>query len=330
MKRLLFLGLFVILALLVGSVMLTRCRSATVVDPQAAVGTETPAPTEEPIITPEPQASPTGPAFAAFTDPGPFAIGAVVDVPFQLIGAHDLHAISVIVFTPIMNIRVLDAELNTPETQVSPGPLPPGAMVLQNTFDASGRVTYEVAGLEYTQDPVRTLFVMQMVGMSPGMGELMVDSIKAWRVDGSEIEILPQPAFLEVLDQSVGDPIPQETLVFQVTAQPVAPAGVVAQGVYYRLRAGQNLYRVAQEFGSTVEAIAQANNITDVHAVSAGRLLHIPVTPSVGRAAYYVGPGDTLYGIARYFNLTVESLAAQNGLQSPYHLRAGQWVVLTP
>ena len=64
--------------------------------------------------------------------------------------------------------------------------------------------------------------------------------------------------------------------------------------------------------------------------ISSRTLLHIPVAPPLGQAAYLVTPGDTFYSIARVFGFTVEELAAQNNITTPQYLKVGQWIVLRP
>lgn len=50
--------------------------------------------------------------------------------------------------------------------------------------------------------------------------------------------------------------------------------------VFHRILPGQNIFRLALRYGSTVEAIKRANGIRDVHRVPAGMLLRIPVSCS--------------------------------------------------
>lgn len=125
----------------------------------------------------------------------------------------------------------------------------------------------------------------------------------------------PTPAPLPPLSQVITEPI---------QVQP--------NSVYYRIHPTQTLYRLSKMFNTTVEAIMEANDIEDVRAVRAGRVLRIPVTPPVGNAAYLVSTRETLYSTAKAFGLTVEELAAFNGIAPAAYndVEIGQWLVLRP
>lgn len=53
--------------------------------------------------------------------------------------------------------------------------------------------------------------------------------------------------------------------------------------VFHRILPGENIFRLALRYGSTIEAIKRANGIQDVHRVPAGKLLRIPVLCSRSR-----------------------------------------------
>jgi LysM repeat protein len=93
---------------------------------------------------------------------------------------------------------------------------------------------------------------------------------------------------------------------------------------------GENLYRIALRYGTSVDAIVAANRLPNANLIQAGQLLLVPVRPPTGTAAYVIQPGDTLYSIARRFGKTVETLAALNGIAAPYTIRAGQTLVIAP
>lgn len=59
--------------------------------------------------------------------------------------------------------------------------------------------------------------------------------------------------------------------------------------------------------------------------VTVSQLLKLPAsTPPASGAKYTVKAGDTLYSIAKRYNVTVNALAAANKITSPYIIRVGQ------
>jgi len=95
--------------------------------------------------------------------------------------------------------------------------------------------------------------------------------------------------------------------------------------VTYTVVAGDSLGLIAEQYGTTVEAIQALNGLTDVN-IFVGQELLIPgddggaatpqPTPSTpgGTTVYVVQPGDSGFGIALEFDLTLEQLAAANGM----------------
>ena len=88
----------------------------------------------------------------------------------------------------------------------------------------------------------------------------------------------------------------------------------------YIVKAGDNLYSIAQKFGTTVDAIKKLNNLTS-NTLSIGQVLRIPSSgsssePETGTTTYTVKAGDTLYGIANRFGTTVDAIKSLNNLTS--------------
>jgi len=92
----------------------------------------------------------------------------------------------------------------------------------------------------------------------------------------------------------------------------------------YVVAAGDSLGLIAEEFETTVEAIQAANGLTDTN-IFVGQELVIPggdggagasPTPSTpgNTEVYVVQPGDSGFGIALEFGITLEELAAANGM----------------
>ena len=119
------------------------------------------------------------------------------------------------------------------------------------------------------------------------------------------------------------------------------PQGPVVQEstVVHVVRSGETLFSIAQHYGTTVEAIAQANHIADPRQIQVGQQLVIPTSgttpspPSTGSGehspdTYVVQPGDTLSLIARRYSTTVQAIAELNGILNPNLIHVGQRLLI--
>jgi LysM repeat protein len=124
-------------------------------------------------------------------------------------------------------------------------------------------------------------------------------------------------------------------LALVLTAAVPAVIAAPAQDTTYTVRPGDNLYRIALQFGVSVNDIVRRNNIANPNLIFVGQVLTIPGAsgpaqpsqPAPGGGAtqpppatggtggtYVVRGGDTLWGISRRFGTTVDALKAANGL----------------
>lgn len=110
---------------------------------------------------------------------------------------------------------------------------------------------------------------------------------------------------------------------------------------WYHVRAGDTLYDIARQHGTTVSAIASVNNLYDLNVIYVGQKLHIPdcngqdgtgnptYPPDNSKCTKYaVKPYDTLYGIAIATGDTVSGIASRNNLVNPNWIYAGQWLTV--
>ena len=141
-------------------------------------------------------------------------------------------------------------------------------------------------------------------------------------VDTSE----EQPAeTVEATPESIANPTPEPV----VTTQPVT----VTPGKHV-IKAGETLYRIAVTYGTTVEAISQANSITNPSLIHPGQELTIPSgtssgTPSsplpiTGGNVYIVKQGDNLFRIGLKYGFDQYYLARYNGIDNVSMIYVGQ------
>jgi LysM repeat protein len=121
-----------------------------------------------------------------------------------------------------------------------------------------------------------------------------------------------------------------------VAAAPLDHAQRQEQNVHV-VQPGENLFRIALRYGTTIGAIMAANGLTDSRTIVVGQRLVIPRGSSGGAAAgpaattgdnHTVQRGDTLTRIALRYGVTVEALMRANGLTSGQNIYAGQQLVI--
>jgi len=118
-------------------------------------------------------------------------------------------------------------------------------------------------------------------------------------------------------------------------------AAVVSAATYI-VQPGDTLWRISRQFGTTVDAIVQANNIPNPNLIYVGQVLEIPgdapapppapgptATPGPAPAppttqTYVVQPGDTLSKIAARFGTTVQAIAQANNIVNVNLIFVGQ------
>jgi LysM repeat protein len=116
------------------------------------------------------------------------------------------------------------------------------------------------------------------------------------------------------------------------TMGPIPPtntpvAGPTPAPVQYTVQWGDTVYSIARKYGTTVEAIAQANSLSANYLIKVGQTLTIPGQP-VSTNVYVVQPGDTLYSIAVRFGVSWQTLASVNTILNPALLQVGQRLVI--
>ena len=99
----------------------------------------------------------------------------------------------------------------------------------------------------------------------------------------------------------------------------------------YTVKAGDTLSGIAAKYGTTYQALASYNGISNPNKISVGQKIKIPSVGSSGSAStgggdtvYTVKSGDTLSGIAAKYGTTYQTLASYNGISNPNKISVGQ------
>ena len=127
----------------------------------------------------------------------------------------------------------------------------------------------------------------------------------------------------------------------------------------YTVKSGDTVYSIAWRYELDPEDFADWNNLGDSKLIKAGQRLHTRepayfhasrsnADARVGQIAYVPDPtvqvidsypdqgkvqvqkGDTLYGLSKRYDISVERLAQLNQLRKPYVLQPGQTIFLKP
>lgn len=107
---------------------------------------------------------------------------------------------------------------------------------------------------------------------------------------------------------------------------------LVASGAAYTVERGNTLSEIAARSGTSVSALAKANDLTDPNLIYVGQRLTIPdrardtggsPSPATSARTHVVGAGESLGSIASRFGLTIEQLARANGITDPSRVMAG-------
>jgi len=155
-------------------------------------------------------------------------------------------------------------------------------------------------------------------------------------------------AMAEAPSTATPNPSPTPTAIYTMalTATPLAsptpsPTPTLPPNqTVHTVQSGEVITNIAKQYGTTVKAILQANNLKDNTIIRPGQVLKIPLPvadvptptptmmPSPTPVTYVVRSGDTLSDIAAKFNTTAAALMKVNGITDPTGIHAGAVLVI--
>ena len=119
-------------------------------------------------------------------------------------------------------------------------------------------------------------------------------------------------------------------------ASPSASASATSQVITgtHIVSAGESLASIARRYGTSVEAIAQVNGLTNPQLIFVGTQLTIAegvaepsiATTPTGTSVHVVAPGETLGAIAARFGTSVQALITSNDLADANLIKPGQQI----
>jgi len=117
-------------------------------------------------------------------------------------------------------------------------------------------------------------------------------------------------------------------LLIGLSIGPVWAAPAATNQIVHVVRWGENLIYIAGQYGTSVQAIMNANGLGNPNRIYAGQRLLIPGTapapaPTCGQV-YVIQAGDTLSGIAYRFGISMYALVQANGIVNPNSIYYGQ------
>ena len=96
----------------------------------------------------------------------------------------------------------------------------------------------------------------------------------------------------------------------------------------YRLKYGETLLDVAKRFDTNENFLKEINNIYFTDTIRQGMDIIVPKTNDNYYNTYVIETGDSLYKIARKYNINPELLASINGLDEDDYIYPGQEILI--
>ncbi len=110
---------------------------------------------------------------------------------------------------------------------------------------------------------------------------------------------------------------PFRTVVLAVLVFLLFGAGAAEAALNHTVASGETVWLISQKYGSTVAAVAGANNLANPDLIYSGQKLVVP-------GKHKVVKGDTLWKIAQSYGSTVAAIAGASKLANPSLIYPGQ------
>lgn len=96
----------------------------------------------------------------------------------------------------------------------------------------------------------------------------------------------------------------------------------------YLIQPGDDISSIAKKFNTKENIIMDLNNIPFPDMIRAGKEIIVPINKEKYFEYYTIKKGDSLYAIARQYNINPELLAILNGLNSQDYIYPNQEILI--
>ena len=191
----------------------------------------------------------------------------------------------------------------------------------QNTFNSQISSNYEL-WLAYYDNPNNLLDISTNWDTYIGLQYTDMGTIPG--IEGfTDRDIFSKEIFLENSNPITTTSNPNET--------------INTETINYTVQSGNTLSQIALRYGTTVQELAQINNISNPNLIFPGEVLRIPTNSTVpgqetrdlGSITYTVQRGNTLSQIAQAYGVTVAQIVQTNNIPNPNLIFPGQKIRIT-
>ena len=105
---------------------------------------------------------------------------------------------------------------------------------------------------------------------------------------------------------------------------------LLPKSVDHTVQAGDTLWDLSKQYKTSVRLIAAENNLSTRKPLKVGQVLTVTLSDGVHtqRVSYKVQAGDSLYGIAKRFKVSIGDIASWNSIDKSNHIKPGQQLTL--
>lgn len=222
----------------------------------------------------------------------------------------------------------------------------------RNAEQYFGKVTLQTP-IEYDIVPVQEYFPVAALAQAAGVS---LDELKAHNpalrdVVWSGEKYIPRGYTLRVPRENLTTPLEAAIAAIPQSLR----LGHQKPDVVHRIAPGESLSVIASRYNTSVSKLMALNGMSNANRIRAGQTLRLPgnaqpepamaaaATPSAtpgsaqaeparssGSSVYVIKSGDSLWSIARRFNVSQRELAAWNGIGNKNHIKPGQTLKISP